>query len=144
MGEGKKVHWTVASARQSFPTVLDLSAREPQEIYRRGRLVARVISADDSAPNRYSRPTLAETIAEIQRICADADYTLDVGSRTTRQNAFLDVLEAEKRRKPSLRAKRKQPKRRRQPNARRPRPSAPGAKRAPATSTKKSRGAKAR
>jgi hypothetical protein len=83
----KRIRWTIASARQNLPTVVGLAAREPQEIYRRDKLVARLVASQDAA-ELTPRPSLATALAEIQRICAEEDYTLDVGKRTPRPNPF--------------------------------------------------------
>jgi hypothetical protein len=66
--------------------VVDLAAREPQDIYRRDELVARVVAPDAAAAPR--RPSPAELIANIRRVCADEDYELPVSPRTTRPNPF--------------------------------------------------------
>lgn len=85
MTERRRPHWTIASARQNFPALVSLAAREPQDIYRRDTLVARVVSPV-AAP--ASRPSPAELLAEIQRVCAEDNYTLDVPPRTDRPNPF--------------------------------------------------------
>jgi hypothetical protein len=85
VSEGKKVRWTIASARQDFPTVVDMAAREPQDIYRRDELVARVVSPDVAPP---ARQTMAEALAELQRICAEENYSLEVPERRDRPNPF--------------------------------------------------------
>jgi len=89
VSEGKKVRWTIASARHNFPTLVDLAAREPQDIYRRDELVARLVPAHSTEPMpRY--PTPREMLAEIQRICAAENYTLEIPPRTTRPNPLLE------------------------------------------------------
>jgi hypothetical protein len=85
MSEGKKVRWTIASARQQFPTLVSLAAREPQDIYRRDELVARVVPPDQAPP---PKPSMAAALAELQRLCAEENYTLEVPPRTTRPNPF--------------------------------------------------------
>lgn len=94
MSEGKKVRWTIASARQDFPTLVDMAAHEPQDIYRRDELVARVVAPDPGSAPR--RPTAAELIANIQRVCAEENYELPVSPRTTRPNPFAPPKPARK------------------------------------------------
>jgi len=91
VGEGKKLRWTIASARQNLPEVVSLAAREPQDIYRRDRLVARLVSADETSPPP-SRPSLGDAFAELRQICKEEKYTLEVPARTDRRNAFSDPL----------------------------------------------------
>jgi hypothetical protein len=102
MTEGKKVRWTIASARQNFPTLVDLAAREPQDIYRRDELVAQVVPAGVSLTQ--PQQTAREMLAEIQRICAEENYTLEIPPRTTRPNPFL---ERESRRKSARKSAKK-------------------------------------
>jgi hypothetical protein len=85
MSDGKKVRWTIASARQSFPALVTLAAREPQDIYRRDELVARVVPPDQAPP---PKPSMADALAELRRLCAEENYTLEVPPRTTRPNPF--------------------------------------------------------
>lgn len=82
---GKKVRWTIANARHNFPTLVDLAAREPQDIYRRDELVARVVPPEHAPP---VKPSLADAIAELQRICAEENYTIEVPPREPRPNPF--------------------------------------------------------
>lgn len=100
MSEGKKPRWTIASARQHLPELVSLAAREPQDIYRRDTLVARVVGVDDSAAPR-SKPSAAELLADLQRVCAEENYTLEVGPRVDRPNPFAPAPKPKRRRKPS-------------------------------------------
>lgn len=94
---GKKVKWTIATARQNFPTLVGLAAREPQDIYRRDKLVARVVSPDALAGATGVKPSAAELLAEIQRVCVEEDYDFQVAPRVDRPNPFLAVLEEQAR-----------------------------------------------
>lgn len=87
MSEGKKVRWTIATARQNLPALVGLAAREPQDIYRRDTLVARVVDPS-STPQPQGRRSAAELLAELQRACAEEGYTLDVPPRRDRTNPF--------------------------------------------------------
>jgi hypothetical protein len=85
VSRSRKGRWTIASARQNLPTLVTLAAREPQEIYRRDELVARVVSPDLAPPVKR---TAAELIAEIRRACAEENYTLEIPPRTSRPDTF--------------------------------------------------------
>lgn len=104
MSEGKKVRWTIASARQNLPTLVTLAAREPQDIYRRDKLVARVVSPD-AGPGAQTGPSAAELLRELQRICAEDGYELPVSPRVDRPNAFVRALEETRRRRRKSRRK---------------------------------------
>jgi prevent-host-death family protein len=85
------VKWLTAEAKQQFSELLRRSADEPQLIYRRDRLVAAVISADDFAElararEARKRETLGQRFDEIREICARYDYELDTGERRDRES----------------------------------------------------------
>jgi hypothetical protein len=82
--------WTIATARQHLPEVIGLAAREPQRLYRRDKLVAAVVSPElaDKVADR-DRPSLAATLAELQRLCAEEDYTLTAPPRRGRSNPLI-------------------------------------------------------
>jgi hypothetical protein len=79
--------WTIASARQHLPEVVDLAARAPQRIYRRDTLVAAVVSGElvDQVEN-VQRPSLATKFAELRRLCAEEHYELAAPPRHDRVN----------------------------------------------------------
>jgi hypothetical protein len=89
MSGPKKARWTIASARQHLPLLVDLAVREPQEIYRRNELVARVINPGAPAVAPL-KPSASELIARIHRACVADGYDLPVAPRINRQNAFVN------------------------------------------------------
>ena len=97
MSPGKKLRWTIASARQNLPALVTLAAREPQDIYRRDELVARVVSADSPASPEV-RPSAAELLARIQRACLEEDYELPVAPRVERPNALVATTQKNRKR----------------------------------------------
>jgi hypothetical protein len=90
----KRPRWTIASARQNLPTLIGMAAREPQEVYRRDELVARVVSPELVTRRR----PLAEALAELQRICAEEDYELAVPTRGDRSNPFAPARKSRSKR----------------------------------------------
>ncbi len=81
--------WLTGDAKQQFSEVLRRSETEPQEIYRRDRLVAAVLSAEDFEQFRRWQSgrqgrTLGDAGDEIRELCARYDYELDVGERRDR------------------------------------------------------------
>jgi len=81
--------WTIATARQHVPELIGRAAREPQQVYRRDKLVAAVVSP--AAAHRLEaleRPSLADKFAELQRICAEDSYELPVAPRRHRPDPF--------------------------------------------------------
>jgi len=75
--------WTVASARRQLPALLGAAAREPQRVYKRNKLVATVVSPE-VADRVGARPSLADSLSELQRLCAQEDYELPPVERRDR------------------------------------------------------------
>lgn len=89
--------WSVAEAKQRLSALLRDSAREPQRIYNRSRLVAVVVdpqSFDKFAAWRKQQEagSIAEALSELRSICAETGYRLRVPRRRNRRNAFLGAL----------------------------------------------------
>jgi prevent-host-death family protein len=89
----KMARWLTGAAKQQFSEVLRRSAEEPQMIYRRGRLVAAVISADAFAELQRSREerlrrTLGQRFDEVRELASRYDYELDTGDRSDRAAGF--------------------------------------------------------
>lgn len=88
--------WLSSEAKQRFSEVVRRSEEEPQEIYRRDRLVAAVISAADyeeleSWREARKRRSLGATFDEVREMAARYDYELETGERADRPG-FLDEL----------------------------------------------------
>jgi hypothetical protein len=82
-----KKTWTIATARQHLPEVVDMASREPQLVYRRDKLVAAVVSPELAGEaENLRRPSLAAKLAELQRLCAEESYELPAPSRRDRAN----------------------------------------------------------
>lgn len=82
--------WMSGAAKQQFSELVRRSAKEPQEIYRRDRLVAAVISAEDFEEFKLWREaqeqrTLGQAFAEVRELAARYDYELDTGERRDRE-----------------------------------------------------------
>jgi hypothetical protein len=97
VSQGRKLRWTIASARQNLPALVDLAAREPQDIYRRNELVARVVSPDDKVIPAPRKPSAAELLARIQRACCREDFSFEVPQRRDRPNPFVPERKARRR-----------------------------------------------
>ena len=73
-----------------------MAAREPQDVYRRNLLVARVVGPEIAGVKK--RP-FAEALAELQRICAEENYELPTTARRDRPNPFAPTNKQPQRRK---------------------------------------------
>jgi hypothetical protein len=79
-----RAKWTIARARQQLPALIGAAAREPQRVYRRDKLVAAVVSPELAEGLAAARPGLAESLAELQELCAQEDYQLPEVTRRDR------------------------------------------------------------
>lgn len=89
------MNWRVGEAKQRLSELLRESAREPQMVYSRDRLVAAVISAElfeEFAAWREERRrrTLGESFDEVREICREEEYALDTGEREDRAGWLTD------------------------------------------------------
>ena len=77
--------WKIADAKQRFSEVLRRAEREPQVIQNRDRVVAVVMSpsAAKQALNGAA-PSMRDALADLRRVCSEADYALEVPERATR------------------------------------------------------------
>ncbi len=87
--------WRVGEAKQRFSEVLRHSETRPQQIYRRDRLVAAIISAVtyeefESWRRERSRRTLGEAFDEVRELAATYGYDVEVPERRDRET-WADV-----------------------------------------------------
>lgn len=82
--------WLTGEAKQQFSEVLRQSENEPQQIFRRNRLVAAVISAAtfeefERWRELRQRRTLGEAFDEVRELCVRYDYQFNTGDRIDRE-----------------------------------------------------------
>jgi hypothetical protein len=100
-----KKTWTIATARQHLPELIDLAAREPQHVYRRDKLVATVVSPELAREaESLLRPSLAAKLAELRRLCTEESYELAAPPRRDRANPLAS---RSVRRRPSRRGRKR-------------------------------------
>jgi prevent-host-death family protein len=92
------MNWKIAEAKQRFSEVVRETAEGPQLIYNRDRLVAVIVDAEEYGDfeawkEKGKDPSMAESIAEIRRICAEEGYDLEVPERRDRPNEFAAALD---------------------------------------------------
>jgi antitoxin (DNA-binding transcriptional repressor) of toxin-antitoxin stability system len=92
------VNWNIAEAKQKFSELVRAAEEEPQWIYNRDKLVAALVPPDSLQEflewkARKQRPTMAEALAELRRICQEENYTLEIPPRRNRPNPFPDALD---------------------------------------------------
>ncbi|MDX1747575.1 MAG: type II toxin-antitoxin system prevent-host-death family antitoxin [Halobacteriales archaeon] len=82
-------HWLSSEAKQRFSEVVRRSAQAPQAIYRRDRLVAAVISAEDFEEfeewrEERRQESLGSTFDEVREIANRYEYEIQTGERRDR------------------------------------------------------------
>lgn len=89
--------WKIGEAKQRFSEVVRAAEEEPQRIYNRDRLVAAVVGPEEikellALRERRRKGSLADSIRELSRICAEEGYTLEVPNREQvgRPNPFAE------------------------------------------------------
>lgn len=92
------MNWKIAEAKQRFSEVVKAAEDEPQLIFNRDRLVAALVEPDTFEEflqwrHEAERRSLADSLAELRRICAEESYTLDLPARDDRPNPFADDLD---------------------------------------------------
>jgi antitoxin (DNA-binding transcriptional repressor) of toxin-antitoxin stability system len=92
------MNWNIAEAKQKFSELVRAAEDEPQWIYNRDKLVAGVVPPDTLQEfldwkTRTRRPTIAEALGEVRRICQEEGYSLEIPARKNRPNPFADALD---------------------------------------------------
>ena len=85
--------WNVGEAKQQFSKLLRRSARQPQLIYRRNRLIAAVVAMDETKAAAIEEPTLADRFDEIREVFREEKARLGTPPRRGRRNDFVRVLD---------------------------------------------------
>ncbi|TAN52611.1 MAG: prevent-host-death protein [Methylococcaceae bacterium] len=89
--------WNIAQAKQRFSEVVHASAREPQQIRNRNKVVALVVGGADMAAfeawrRQAARRSLADEFIEARLLLAEEDGAPPMPPRVDRPNAFAQML----------------------------------------------------
>ena len=95
---GNSLNWEIPEAQQRFAELIRSINQEPQLIYDREQLVAAVVDAETFQEfllwhQQCQKPSLADEFAELRRLCAEEDYSLEVPPRQNRPLSFVDNLD---------------------------------------------------
>ncbi|HVR37960.1 MAG TPA: hypothetical protein VMU84_02620 [Thermoanaerobaculia bacterium] len=89
-----KNEWNVGEAKQQFSELLRRTARKPQLIYRRNRLIAAVVAVDETNVAEVSkRTTIGDRFQEARDLFRRESYRLPSVRRRSRANAFVKALD---------------------------------------------------
>ena len=89
----EKPKWSVAKARRQFTELIRSTAREPQPIYNRQRLVGVVVDAVTFEEflrwkEEQAGRSIATALDELRNICQAEGYRLELPDRVDRDNPF--------------------------------------------------------
>ena len=90
--------WTIAKARKHVADLVSAAPEGPQAIYRRDRLVAGMVSAEElnnMAERRQEQDarTIAAAFRELRALLAEEGRTLEAPPRTNRHDEFAESLD---------------------------------------------------
>lgn len=98
--------WKIADAKQRFSEVLRRAEREPQIIQNRDRVVAVVMSpAAAEKALKGAAPSMRDALADLRRLCSEADYSFELPARATRDVAVTWPSDVPRRHKHPQRAR---------------------------------------
>lgn len=91
------MHWKIAEAKQHFSDVLRQAEDEPQLIFKRERLVAAVVDAEEFETFRRWREhermtSIADAFTCLRQISLEEHYSVEAPARSDRKNTLLDTL----------------------------------------------------
>ena len=88
-----KKKWSIAQARQRFAELIESTAREPQPIYRRDKMVAAMVDAETFLEflrwkEEQAGRTIDAAMRELRSLCEEVGCELTFPPREDRPNPF--------------------------------------------------------
>jgi hypothetical protein len=88
-----KKKWSVAQARRRFAELIESTAREPQPIYKRDRMVAAMVDAESFLEflkwkEAQAGRTIGDAMGELRALCEEEGYEFAWPKRQDRKNPF--------------------------------------------------------
>lgn len=89
--------WDKEKAQQNFLKLLEAATHNPQLITDQEKVVAVIVEAEIFQKfldwnKQQKSSSLAEALIELQQICAEENYTLEIPERVDRSNPFSESL----------------------------------------------------
>jgi len=77
--------WTLEEAQNQLPSIISATSLEPQLIYTEEELVAAILDPELfkeflSWREKAAKTSLAEVLKELQQLCTEEDYSLEIPS----------------------------------------------------------------
>ncbi|MBU7582635.1 MAG: prevent-host-death protein [Nostoc sp. TH1S01] len=85
--------WTMEEAKQQLPSIINATSQEPQLIYTQEALVAAIVDPKMFQEfltwrQQTAKTSLAQIFQELQQLCTEENYTLEIPARSDRDNPF--------------------------------------------------------
>ncbi|HLO87124.1 MAG TPA: prevent-host-death protein [Nostocaceae cyanobacterium] len=87
--------WTLEEAEKQLPSIIDATSQEPQLIYTQKELVAAIVDPQLFKEfltwrQKTARISLAPVFKELQQLCTEENYSLEIPARSDRDNPFTE------------------------------------------------------
>jgi predicted nucleic acid-binding Zn-ribbon protein len=86
--------WTLEEAQKQLSLIINATNQEPQLIYTQEQLVAAVVDPKLFKEflnwrQQAAKTSLAQVFKELQQLCIEEDYSLEIPPRSDRHNPFI-------------------------------------------------------
>lgn len=87
--------WTIDEAQKQLSSIINATSLEPQLIYTKEELVAAIVDPELFQEflnwrQKAARQSLSEVFKELQQLCAEENYSLEIPRRSDRHNPFSE------------------------------------------------------
>ncbi|MDJ0617698.1 MAG: prevent-host-death protein [Calothrix sp. MO_192.B10] len=87
--------WTLEDVKKHLPSIINATSQEPQLIYTQDELVAAIVDPELLKEflnwrQKTTKTSLAQVLKELQQLCTEENYTLEIPARSDRNNLFTE------------------------------------------------------
>lgn len=87
--------WTIEEAKQQLPSIINATSQEPQLIYTQEELVAAIVNPELFQEflnwrQKTAKTSLVSVFKELQQLCTEENYSLEIPPRSDRNNPFTE------------------------------------------------------
>jgi hypothetical protein len=87
--------WTLEEAQKQLSSIINATSLEPQLIYTKEELVAAIVDPEQFLEflnwrQKTAQTSLAQVFKELQHLCTEENYSLEIPLRSDRDNPFTE------------------------------------------------------
>ncbi|MBW4667584.1 MAG: prevent-host-death protein [Cyanomargarita calcarea GSE-NOS-MK-12-04C] len=87
--------WTLEEAKKQLPSIINATSQEPQLIYTQEEFVAAIVDPELFKEflnwrQQTAKTSLAPVFKELQQLCTNENYSLEIPARSDRDNPFTE------------------------------------------------------